>query len=717
MAPRNHPNLFYSFLWEIGHSPHRILQSLQFILLGVFLLLTLVGYGGFLAYGDSMLGVSKILLILFALHAFVTVVGRDRPGLEWELILPIPFLVFAWAHYQFISPAPWASGLYLAVLVQAYAVYFMVFNSIHPIRSGRWVLNMCLIVAAIALLAGFFNFYMFPEWMPVGERLRNPAYQHGAAGFLQDPSNLGALLIGFFPFFTILAAKHLRTGPIWILHGFFAFVVLVGLFLSVNLAGLAVTGAVLLVLPFFLTDSNRRRRKLWFYGILILVALGGSTWFGTDALRERILFFLNGDPDTLGSASRAVAMAQFLDSPVAGQGLGTFHLYWHAHLTAPVSGTAYYAVSALHGLLAETGLIGFLLAVAPVALLLYLGFRDWIKIPFLQLNRDDSHRVGRLSRRHRRRSERQRGRMPYQKAVLAGSGLGLTALIAYCGWDYFLQLPFGLFVFACLAAILAAFRRDLQRPAAQGKYWMATACIPFVLALWVAVFGLPRFYAEYLNYTGSEHLHHLQEQPDLIFSDPGSLSSVEASFRGGLELVPGHGEAWINLGTTRLLHLNVGLDSPREVAETALPILESAVEFAPMSWLARYNLVRTRLILGEPPLAVEPMLDEAIGLAPFRPEPMALKGCLRLLAEPGSPEAIGYLEKALAIAPDYEPAARAFRRSQFRQDGSGDTPEALMTAPVLAQQFTPMPPHRERVLGAGLPEIIDFVPELPEPGE
>ena len=721
MPPRNHRNLIYSFLWEIGHSPHRLLQSLQFILLGLFLLVTLVGFGGFLPYGESMMGVTKFLLLLTGVHAFSTVVGRDRPGLEWELILPIPFLVYAWAHYQFLSTAPWASGPFLAVLVQAYAIYFLVFNSIHSVRSGRWVLNVSLAVVAIALLTGFFNFYMFPDWIPAGDRMRNPAYQQGAAGFLQDPANLGALLVGFLPVFTILAAKHLRTGPVWILHGFFAFVVLVGTFLSVNRSGLAVTGVVLLVLPIFLTESNRRRRQLWFYGILIIAVLGGVTWFGTDDLRERIVFFLNSHTDALGSMSRAVATAQFLDNPLFGQGLGAFHLFWHSHLSAPVPGTAYYAVSAAHGLLAETGLTGFLLAIGPVALLLYLGFKDWLGIPFLQLNRDESQRVSRLSPRQRRRSEQQNGRMPYQKAVLAGAGLGLAALIAYSGWDYFLQLPFGLFIFACLAAILAAFRRDLQRPAAQGKYWMATACTPFVLALWVTVFGLPRFYADYLNYTGGEYLQHLQEEPDLVFSDPGALSTVEASFRGALELVPGHGEALTNLGTTRLLHLNVGLESPRDVAEAALPILESAVEIAPMSWLAHYNLVRTRLILGGAPAAVETMLDRAIELAPFRPEPVALKGCLRLLAEPGSAEAVALIEKALEIAPGYEPAARAFNRIQFRQGTPGEgfdkTGQGLMTAPVLAQQFTPMTAGQERVLGAGLPEFVDFIPELPETAE
>ncbi|MGC9450756.1 MAG: hypothetical protein ACP5I4_04850 [Oceanipulchritudo sp.] len=723
MAARRYKSFLYNWFWEIGRSPFRILEFMQFLLLGWLLLSLLWGLGGFLAYGESMVGVSKLLLALAATHALGIAFENHRPTLSWELLLPVPFLLYAWAHYQFLSPAPWASAPMLAVYIQAYAIYFIVYNSIHGHRSIKWAIGMYQLVVTVALLAGFFQFYLFPNWMPVADRARNPEYAHGAAGFLQDPTNLGAILLAFLPFFAILTSKHLRSGPSWILQGFLSIAMVVGVLLTTHRSGLLILLAVLLALPFFLTGDWRRRRKLWFYGALVIGIAGVGIWFGTDALRERIGYFLSAPMDDLPGISRQVAISQFLGHPLLGQGLGTYSLSWGAHLPHAVAGSCLYAFSWIAGLLAETGLTGLVLAGVPVLLLGFHAFRCWRPIPFLKLSRNDLESLQRLPRKHRRRRrvERRRGRMPYQKAVLGATLLGLAALLLYAGWDYILQLPLGIFLFASLLAIMAASCGELQRREETRKLWIATACLPVLLAFWAAVFGAPRFYADHLTYTAREHLEHLLEDTNLIFLDPGALCQVEEHFRGAIDLVPEHGAAWTGLASARLAYLYADLDSADEVARAALESAERAVELAPLSWLAHFNLARVRILLGGDGGTVARLLDRAAELAPYRPEPVGLKGSLLLLEDPRSGQGMALLEASLELDPGYGPSVRALQRNRFQLGGPSGNGSAMqqevVTRAILAEQFRPEPDSRELIRGAGLPVIVDYIPQLPEQGE
>jgi len=307
----------------------------------------------------------------------------------------------------------------------------------------------------------------------------------------------------------------------------------------------------------------------------------------------------------------------------------------------------------------------------------------------------------------RHRAERHGGRMPSQKTILGSLLLGLLALFLYVSLDYAFQLPLTLFIFACLAACLAAFTRGLSRRPEEGKMWMVTALLPLLLSGWAASFGLPQFYASHLLFKANEELDRLLADPDLIFSDPGSLSVVEGSFKLATEIQESNGAAWEGLGNAYLAQLYASFLSGEEIASMALPAYEKALQFEARSWMAHYNTARSLALLGRELGQIEPHLKEAMRLAPRRPEPVALMGGLLLLNNATAEAGLLNLRKALELEPGYEPAQSALERIVASPMAEGARRPGFITGAYFAEQFRIQTRQVERVRGAGLPKPVD----------
>jgi hypothetical protein len=723
MASRRYKNRFYRFLHKLGESPIELLEGLQYLVLGWVLFRTLTGFGGFLGYAEPMIEVSAGLLVLAALHALVVGFRRNRPGPGWEVLLPLPFLLYAWAHYQFLSAVPWQAGLLLVVFVQAYALYFLIINSIHGARTGLWVLGICQLIVVIALLTAFFQFYQFPEWMVTLDRERNPEYLGaGAAGLLLDPVNLGALLVLCWPASVIIVGLRRFSGPWRMLNAFYILAMFVGLLLSAHRPGLFILLAAMALLPLLLTRRWQLRWKFWRIGLLVLAATLPVFWFATDALRLRLLHFWDYPADALGAASLSTAWAQFDAAPLFGQGLGSFGFLWESYRPAGVEGTSLYPLSSYADVLAETGIVGLACIALPVLLLWLRGFLTWRHTPYLTVNKDVKERMDRFPKGHpgRARLERSHGRAPAVKIVLGSLLMGLPAFFAYLVWDYAYKLPLHLFLIACLLGALAVFGRRASAVEANRVTGLLSGLVPLLLASWAVAFGVPRLYSQYLHYTTSERLEYLLEDPDRIFLDPGSLTIVLQGFDGAIRLNPDHAGAWIGTGRTWMARLYADLWPAAELAEAAMEPLGKALELAPRSWLAHYEAARAQAILGAPEERVHGHLRRAMELAPHRAEPPALLGSLILLDDSRSAEGRELVERALDLRPDYQPVQNTMRRLELnlRQnreaDAGGARVEGVFTEALLAEQFEVIGNPRERILGAGIPPVPEEVIPTPD---
>jgi tetratricopeptide (TPR) repeat protein len=691
-------------IWSIGHTPLRFVEFIQFGLLSWVLIQALMGFGGYLAYGEPMVGVSKSLLVLAGVHAFVLVFRGHRPGISWILLVPVPFLVYSWVHFRFITPTPWEGGAFFAVYLQAYVLFLIVYNTVHSPRSAKWMMALLQIPVLVGLLVAYLHFYIFPAWVQSPDRIMNPEFRHGISGFLHDPTNLGFFLIGLLPVCMVFIVKHFRQGPGWIYYSGLSVCLVFSILMSANPWGLFVMGLMLLGVPVFMSEEWRKRLKVWKLMAILLPVGVFLSWFVLAAIRDRLMYLLSESGDSIGSASREIAWKVFVDNPVMGNGLGSFGATWDQYAPAGISGVSRYVVGSLSDLLAEMGLLGLIFLLPVFISLTIVVFRAWRDVPYIRLNKEVAGRLENFPPKHplHKRLKREKGKMPTRKAVLGGLFLGSFGMILYTLFDYALKLPVAVFFVACLAGAAAAFARGYRGEEARGRLWIFSVLLPIVLSLWAAYIGSPRFYANYLTMVGSEELSPLLAEPDRIFQDQGDLHHAIAMLEQAVDLLPDHGEALATLGTAKLAVLVARMESPETIGEKAMPVLERAVATFPDSWEAHFNMARGLMLTSGSAERVEDHLRKASSLAPGRLEPAAALGSFLLMGNPRSKEGRELLETVVQGEVVYAPARDILRRLESASSARGLSAGSILNAVALAEQFQVLPDLPNRINGAGI---------------
>ncbi len=699
-------NIIYRLIWSIGHTPLRFVEFVQFGLIGWVLIQTIVGFGGFLPYGEPMIGVSKSLLLLCLVHAIMLVLRKDRPGMDWILLVPIPFLIYAWIQFRFISPYTWNAGALFSVYLQCYALYLIIYNSIHGVHSAKWMLGLLQVPVLLGVAVAFLSFYLFPIWIQDVTRVPDPAYSYGAGGFLQDPANTGNLILALLPLTILFIYKQRFNGPVLIYSCMVVGILVIGLVMSANLWGFVTLGLLLLVVPFFMSAKWRLRFKFWKLALIIIPVSLFALWFGTDQARERLQYFATAGVDSVGETSREVGWAAFKSEAITGIGLGGYSENWESFSNNPGEPSSVHAIGSYHELLAETGIVGLALFCATFMTILIWSFRTWRELPFIRLNHEVAYRLKNFSENHplKRKLRREKGKMPTRKAAVGGLMLGTGALLTYAAFDFSLKLPAILFYLSCMVGTLIAFARGYECRKDSKKIWILAAVMPLGLCVWAGIIGMPRHYSNHLTYISSELLSHLLEDPEQVFQSQGDLNFVESNLRLATELIPDNGKAWVKLGTAGLLHLSAQMESPTLVAERTLPTIERALELNPGSWEAHFDAARALTIIGDRDEDAMEHMIMARKLAPSRIEPVAFLGGLIVMRDPSSEEGRQLLERALSIDSTYAPARSVLRRAEL-QSGRVVSTDSMLTESSLAEQFTMLPDLPNRVNGAGLPDF------------
>lgn len=691
-------------IWSIGHTPLRFVEFIQFGLLSWVLIEALMGFGGYLAYGEPMVGVSKSLLLLSGIHAFVLLFRGHRPGIDWILLVPVPFLAYAWVHFRFITPTPWEGGAFFAVYLQAYVLFLIVYNTVHSPRSAKWMLALLQIPVLVGLLVAYLHFYVFPDWVQSPDRIMNPDFRHGISGFLHDPTNLGFFLVGILPLCLVFIVKHFRQGPSWIYYSGLSVCLIFSILMSANPWGLLAMTLMMLGVPFFMSAEWRKRLKAWKLMAILFPVGVFLSWFVLAAIRDRLLYLLHGSGDSVGATSREIAWKIFVENPFIGKGLGSFGSVWDQYAPAATAGVSRYAVGSLSDLLAEMGLVGLILFLLVAVSLTIVVFRAWRDTPYIRLNKEVAGRLKNFPPKHplHKRLLREKGKMPTRKAVLGGLFLGSFGMLLYTLFDYVLKLPVGMFFTACLAGAAAAFARGYRGETVKGRWWIVPVLVPVLLSLWAAYVGGPRFYANYLTMVGSEELSPLLADPDRIFQDQGDLHHAIAMLEQAVDLLPGHGEALTTLGTAKLAVLIARLESPETIGENAMPVLEQAVEVSPDSWEAHFNMARGLMLTSGSAEQVEDHLRKATLLAPGRMEPAAALGSFLLMGNPRSKEGRELLQGAVEGDVVYAPARDILRRLGSAGSARELSARTILSSVALAEQFQVLPDLPNRINGAGI---------------
>ena len=215
---------------------------------------------------------------------------------------------------------------------------------------------------------------------------------------------------------------------------FATLVMSVALVLSLSRAGIVSFLAAVILIGMILLLGRATQRWVLLPGVLVAILLIALAWFGLGPIIDRYqtLLRLPEDRSMLGRIEvwkDAATMAA--DHPFMGSGLGTFRAVYPAYKTIPDQIAFDHAHNDYVQLLAETGWVGFGLAVGTIGIIFGFVIAGW----------------------RRRRS-------PWAKGLLMGVSTGLAALMLHGLNDFNFHIPSN----AALFAVLLGLAWNLSRP-------------------------------------------------------------------------------------------------------------------------------------------------------------------------------------------------------------------------------------------------------------
>lgn len=654
-------------LRDWSHHPSRGIRWVQHIWTFWVLALALTGLGGSIFYGESMVGVTGAFVILGGIHAVFWITRKDKPGFQLHTLLPVPFLLVATYNQLYITPAPWIGGLHVGVLWIAFGLFFMTAHSIR--RSKDMLIWMGILsgLAILALLGACFEAYINPDWFPVEDRVRSNQY-HGsrAAGFFGIPNSFAAFMVLIFPFFVLGAYFRKFSGPMRIFLGFMALATINGILLSVSRGAMIAFVAQMLVMPWFLKDTLRKRIRLLCWILLGGLFVVATLWFSSANLRERVIAGIESGGEATRPPMWQACWQMFTEAPILGRGVNAFYYLWEQYRPEQPRISPRYAHSDYLEILTSYGTLGALLFFVPAIFILWKATRRWKGESYFSINPEQLQRLRKSGHRRLPSKRHLEGHTPMAKVLLGSLLLGMFGFALHLVVDFHLQIPILLFAVSINMGLLVTSIRGprIEHSKAPVLRIIFPVVPLFVFAL-AYVFTVPSFYAQYFYFTGNENLKNLLLNPDRIFQEPARIYDAENSLRTAVKSNPGHAMAWGALGSAVLNRYLTELEPSEKTAREALPHVEKALELAPDYWLHHYTLARIYAILEYNPEEVIREARKAVELAPMKPQTHTLLGSLLLGLNQDSEEGKSRLLRATEIDPGYSPAKQKLERLEL----------------------------------------------------
>lgn len=377
--------LFLNFFRYVGHHPDRILDWTMVFAIAILLLRTLMGLGGYLPYGETLIGPLGILWGLMALHALWWVVRRGDVVFRPWALLPVPLLLWGAFEVHFVSSAPWWGGLAWSSWVAGWLVFWLVAHQLRTRLQLIWLFVLCVLIGATAAAVGLYQDYFDPSWFPIAGRERAAQYAGRAAGFFGVPNNLAAFLLLTWPATVVIAAFKRFPGPIRLLSLALSVAFLAAIVSTGSRGGLIGLFAVAMLLPWLIMPTFKQRLAVFCWFVLGGIYLLFSAYSLSSQFRERIELAVHDEGEVTRPVMWEAALNMLGDNPVVGQGLGGFEAEWELFRGDGPSSDPHYAHNDYLQLGAETGGVGFLLgAGVGLASLIWLFLRGR-KIGFFQL--------------------------------------------------------------------------------------------------------------------------------------------------------------------------------------------------------------------------------------------------------------------------------------------------------------------------------------------
>ncbi len=540
----------------------------QTALLAVNLGWTTLCLGGYRP--ETMIVTGALTCALVAVHSLSRVFEVSPPAhpAGWWLL---PFLLYAAANAQWLSPVRWLGWRDWMWWAQLVAVFWVVLNGVRSAAPRRTVFGVLIALAVVAVALGCYQRFVRPDWMMLG-RVQVDQFLMRSSGSFGIPNSLAAFLLLLIPATGALAWRAKTSRGVRLLWGglgaFFTF----GLVLTICRGAWLGLAIALSVWPLVSARwSGWRRIGAAAAVVGMLGAAGAGLFFASSHVRDRLLELVKYSGEVTRPILWRASWAMWREHPAVGTGAGSFNVLFEKYRPERFIDEPHWTHNDYLNTLSDYGAIGFALFFGAVGFIVCRGAfgqkwaagsdepRDWLEAP----------------------------------ATLSALVVGLLAFALQLFVDFHFKIPALAMTFATVSALVV--QRVWPTPAERASPASAGArAVGVLVALAVLAFGgfvvLPHFRAEALRYRSRQSIDRLAGLPPDPATYRALLTTVRTDLARAVIVDPTNAQAWADVAYADSLWALVEPDRTVELGVAAEHAADQALALSKVSgefWIRR----------------------------------------------------------------------------------------------------------------------------------
>lgn len=472
--------------------------------------------------------------------------------------LLLPFLAYAAANVQWVTPVRWLGWMDWLGWAQMIAVFWVALNGVRARGPRQALFGVLVLLGLLGVVCACYQRFARPDWMILGGRLWPGSLEGRASGTFGLPNSFAGFLLLLLPAVSALAFRRSAavTSRVW--WGWVAVVLSFGLVLTLSRGAFLALGLALIGWPLAVARGSWWRRIRIAATVLLGVAVvGGAVTWKAPKVRARMHALVVD----VGERTRPImwrgAWGLARAQPAFGTGAGSYNILFERQRPEKFADEPLWAHSEYLNTLSDYGFVGAGL---------FFGACFWIAWRCVrQGGREKTRRSDWLD----------------SPTVVAALVVGLAAFGLQMGLEFHLKIPALALALATVAALVVSRIWPLAGVGAQPRNTRPAAIAFGISALGAAgavlLWGVPLVRAEACRQAG----RHVIDQLAGVASDgPGFRSGVLqaiATLQRGTTLDPGNGQAWADLAYAIALRSNFEPAGRLEIGRAAERAAENAM--------------------------------------------------------------------------------------------------------------------------------------------
>lgn len=603
--------------------------------LGGIIALFVVSLGGVRA--DTHLVLLPLFALLLSLHGIWLAVDSEAPQrLSHVPFFFAPFIALVFVNVNWLSPTPWLGRMELVYGLEAFIFFWVLVNNVRT-RAHLWALFVvALSPAAYGLLIGFYQFFQNPG--KIADSLANHPIELSsdflgrATGSFADPNSFAVFLLVLLPVFLIGGAVPRLPGILRVMSLYLASMLLVALALTQLYWPLFVLVPIIIVTPQLCFQKWKPRVVLPLFAVLLLLGSVVLLTFLHPKFQKSYEKAISPDGEAVRLVLWDGVTELISESPILGVGGGAFSSTFEQYSNVTFEAFAQTPHNDYLLLLAEYGVVGFVLISLPVIWIFWSSVKRWKATP------------------SRLRLKNRKGYiMPPEKFFLA---LGLAGLMAFalCAFFSFVFYVPSLLLYGVLflAILVKSSMNRLIRISSSASARLLYALSAVVFAFVLYAHGSPMLESQALELQTRQRMEHLIDQRVHVSGNTQLLENVIFMYEDAVFLDPDNVDAWIGLSAA---HCQRFYQSPAdfvEIGAAAVYAAKRATDIGNEYALAWSQLGVAYSFSGEIDLARE-SLTRALELAPNSSQALYYWAAFLSHFPESRDEALRYVEMALEV--------------------------------------------------------------------